>query len=229
MGTPELTISDWDGYAARWSAMHGGFDPRHSLPWVQVWMRLAYRCGRGLARLSVRPATITGVGFAAAVGTPLVLLAGTRWAVIAASLVLVTVLSETLDGAVAVITGKITPLGSFYEALAARVGEACWLAALWLAGAPGWLVAAAGAITWLHEYARTQATMAGTSPARMVTMAERPMRIAVSAIGLTLAGLATLLSAELAVGAATMAGTVWLLLSVGGLIQLTDSVHGTLR
>ncbi|MGH3648577.1 MAG: hypothetical protein ACRDTM_15560, partial [Micromonosporaceae bacterium] len=69
----------------------------------------------------------------------------------------------------------------------------------------------------------------GTSPARMVTMAERPMRIAVSAIGLTLAGLAILLSPELAIGAATMATTVWLLLSIGGLIQLADSVHGTLR
>ncbi|MGH3734775.1 MAG: CDP-alcohol phosphatidyltransferase family protein [Micromonosporaceae bacterium] len=229
MGTPELTVSDWDGYAARWSAMHGGFDPRYAVPWVQLWMRSAYRCGRALARLSVSAATITAIGAGAAVATPLALLLGPRWALLAASLVLVTGLSETLDSAVAVITGKITPLGSFYQAISARAGEAAWLTALWLAGAPGWLVAGAGALTWLHEYARTQATMAGTSPARMVTMAERPMRLAVAAVGLLLAGLAVLISEELAIGAATMAGTVWLLLSAGGLIQLADSVHGALR
>ncbi len=222
-------MSDWDGYAARWSAMHGGFDPRHSLRLVRTWMQLGYRCARALARLSVSAAAITATGFFASVATPLMLLIGPRWAIAAAILVLVTGLSETLDGAVAVITGRITPLSTFYEAVAARVGEACWLTALWLAGTPLWLAAAACAVSWLHEYAHAQAVMAGTSPARMVTMAERPMRLAVSALGLALAGAATLISAELAIGAATMATTVWLLLSVGGLIQLTDSVHTSLR
>jgi hypothetical protein len=55
------------------------------------------------------------------------------------------------------------------------------------------------------------------------------MRVGVSAIGLALSGLAALLSAELAVGTATMAAAVWLLLGIGGLIQLADAVHEALR
>jgi CDP-diacylglycerol--glycerol-3-phosphate 3-phosphatidyltransferase len=229
VATGELTIADWDGYAARWSKMHGGFDPRNSLPMVRTFMQLAYVCGRPLARRSVSAGALTTTGLVACVATPSVMLLGPRWAVLAAFLVVVTALAETLDGAVEVITGKITPLGIVYDAIACRIGEACWLAALWLAGAPGWLVAGACAVAWLHEYARTQAIMVGTRPSRMVTMAERPMRIGVSALGLALSGLATMLSAELAIGAATMAATVWLLLGIGGLIQLADAVHDVLR
>lgn len=229
MGTGELTI-DWDGYAARWSKMRGGFDPRQSPPPVRMFMRLAYVCGRPLARRrSVSAAALTTIGLVACLATPAVLLVGAWWAVLSALFVLVTALAETLDGAVAVITGRITPLGIVYDATAARIGEVCWLAALWLAGAPGWLVAGVGAVSWLHEYTRTQAIMLGTRPSRMVTMADRPMRVGVSAIGLALSGLAALLSAELAVGTATMAAAVWLLLGIGGLIQLADAVHEALR
>ncbi|MGH3655575.1 MAG: CDP-alcohol phosphatidyltransferase family protein [Micromonosporaceae bacterium] len=229
MATVELTIQDWDGYAARWSAMHGGFDPRHSVPLVRAWMRLTYVCGRPLARLSISAGALTWIGLLACMAAPSLLLLGPRWALAAAALVLFTMLAEGLDGAVAVIVGRITPLGTVYGAIAARLGEFCWLAALWLAGTPGWLAAAAGAVAWMHEYARAQAMMSGTSPARMATMAERSMRIAVAAIGLGLSGAATLVSPELGIGAATMATTVWVLLGLGGLVQLADAVNHSLR
>jgi CDP-diacylglycerol--glycerol-3-phosphate 3-phosphatidyltransferase len=229
VGTAELTVYDWDGYAARWTAMHGGFDPRRSSPLTRAWMRLAYGCARPLARISVRASALTTFSLLCCVGVPVPLFLGPVWALAAAGLVGLATFAETLGSAVAVVTGRITPLGTVYHAVAARLGEACWLAALWLAGVPAWLATGCCAVAWLHEYARTESTLSGMNPARMVTMAEHQMRFAASVVGLALSGLASLLSPELAVGAATMAATVWLLLGIGGLIQLADSVQHSLR
>jgi CDP-diacylglycerol--glycerol-3-phosphate 3-phosphatidyltransferase len=192
-------------------------------------MWLAYGCARPLARFSVPASALTAFGLLCCVGAPVLLLLGPVWALAAAGLVGLAAFAETLDSAVAVISGRITPLGTVYHAVAARLAEACWLAALWLAGVPAWLAAGCCAVAWLHEYARTESTLSGMSPARMVTMAEHRMRFAASVVGLALAGLATRLSPELAVGSATVAATVWLLLGIGGLIQLADSVQHSLR
>jgi hypothetical protein len=54
-------------------------------------------------------------------------------------LVLLSAVADTVDGAVAVIAGRATRLGQVDDSLADRLGEACWLVALWLVGAPGWL------------------------------------------------------------------------------------------
>ena len=230
MGTGELTGDDWDGYAARWSAMHGGFDPRQSLPVVRLWMFFTYLCGRPLARWSVSANTLTTFGVLLCLATPTVLLVAPRWwAVVAGALVLVTVMVESLDGAVAVIVGRITSLNRIYDAIARRLGEACWLAALALAGAPGWLAGGACAMAWLHEYTRSQAMMAGVGPTRMVTMGDRPMRVWAASVGLILAGLTTWVSPDLATGVATMAVTVWLMLGLGGLVQLIEAIYHALR
>ena len=50
-----------------------------------------------------------------------------------------------------------------------RIGELGWLAAFWVAGAPGWLVVAAGAASWLHEYLRARATAGGMAEIGAVT------------------------------------------------------------
>ncbi|MQA27018.1 MAG: CDP-alcohol phosphatidyltransferase family protein [Micromonosporaceae bacterium] len=229
MGTPQLTVDTWDGYAARWSAVHGGLDPRRATWAIRGWLRLAYLCGRPLARQRISANTLTSIGLLGSVAAPLVMLLGPGWATAAGAFVLVTALAGTVDGAVAVITGRATPWGTVYQAAACRIGEACWLTALWLAGAPSWLVVGACGVAWLHEYVRLQATLVGANRAATVTMAELPMRVSVSAAGLALSGVAHLVSAELAIGAATMAATVWLLLGVGGLIQLGDAVNTVLK
>ncbi len=230
MGAAGLTIRDWDGYAARWRIMHGGSDPRRSAPLARAWMRMAYRCARPLVRLSVPASAFTATGFVCSVAAPVFLVFGEPvWALAAAGVVVLAGFAETLDDAVSVVAGRITPLGTICHSVCARLAEASWLVALWLAGAPSWLAAGCCAVAWLHEYVRSQSALSGMSPARMVTMAERPMRYGASVVGLALSGLASLLSPELAYGAATMAATVWLLIGLGGLIQLADSVQHTLR
>ena len=96
-----------------------------------------------------------------ALATPFVAVGRGAWLFAAAGLVLLSALADTADGAVAVMTGRTTRLGGFYDSLADRVSEAAWLLALWLVGAPGVLVTACGALAWLHEYARARSVAVG--------------------------------------------------------------------
>lgn len=229
MAAPQLRVEDWDGYAARWSAMHGGFEPRGASAPVRGWLWLAFRLAYLLGRLGVKPATVTAVGVVICVGVPVSCVPGRFWPLAGAGLVVLAAFADTVDGAVAVCTGQVTRLGYLYDSVADRLAELSWIAALWLLGVPVWLVAAALAVSWLHEYIRARAMSAGMSGLGEVTVGEQPMRVAVAAAALALAGLAGLLNADLATGSATMAAAIWTLLGVTGLVQLGSAVHAALR
>jgi len=102
--------------------------------------------------------------------------------------------------------------------------EAAWLAAFWVGGARPWLVVAAGAASWLHEYARARATAAGMSEIGAVTVGERPTRVLIALFGLLAAGV----SGHAAV-ALDLAAAVWLGLTAVGLLQLTAAIRRALR
>ncbi len=136
--------------------------------------------------------------------------------------------ADSVDGAVAVATGRTTRLGYVYDSLADRIGEAAWLVAFWLVGAPGALVAAGGALSWLHEYVRARAVAAGMREIGAVTVGERPTRVCVAVAGLLLAGLSGLVEVDLAAGTITMATAVWVLLAAFGLGQLLSAVRRAL-
>ena len=55
---------------------------------------------------------------------------------------LLAAVADSVDGAVAVVTGRTTRLGYVYDSVADRLGEVAWLLAFWLVGAPGGLVVA---------------------------------------------------------------------------------------
>ena len=219
----------WDQYATRWSGLHGGVDPRDGSPMMRGWLRLAYRTGRVLARLGVPPATVTAIGLVLCVLVPLTVRQGTAAPVLGAGLVVLSTVADSADGAVAVITNRVTRLGYVYDAVVDRLGEAAWLCALWLLGAPVWVAVLAGALTWLHEYVRARATAAGMKGIGTVTLAERPTRAVIAALGLAFAGLGGLATPELAVGAVTLAGAAWLLFGLIGLGQLLVAVHLAFR
>jgi CDP-diacylglycerol--glycerol-3-phosphate 3-phosphatidyltransferase len=219
----------WDGYAAAWARLHGGFDPRQaSLP-VRGWLRMAYAIGAGLGRLGVSPTAVTAAGVVLSVAVPLLAAQGPGWPVAAAGVVLLCAVADSADGAVAVVTGRATRLGYVYDSLADRVGEVCWALALWAVGAPWPLATACAALSWLHEYARARATGAGMAGIGAVTSGERPTRALVSLIGLLLAGLAGLVAPEFGAGVATIAGAVWLLIALFGLGQLLKVIRAELR
>ena len=48
--------TDRVGYATRWKALHGGYDPQAAAFPVRGWFYLTYQAARGLARIGVSPA-----------------------------------------------------------------------------------------------------------------------------------------------------------------------------
>ena len=222
-------IPSWDSYASRWARLHGGYDPRRASPFVRGWLRLAYGLSRLLAPLPVSPNAVTAVGLALSAGVPLVAARGGVWPVAGALLLVGAALADTVDGALAVITDRASRLGQLYDSVADRLAEACWLAGLWLLGAPSLLVVLCGAVAWLHEYVRARAIPAGMADIGTVTVAERPTRILIAAFGLLLCGVGGLISPELAVGTATAATAIWAILGAVALGQLIGAVHHALR
>lgn len=220
----------WDEYASRWSRLHGGYDPRRASPLVRGWLRTAYGVGRPLAASPVTPNAVTVFGLLLSAGVPWVAGRGSSgWPLAAAGLVVVSGLADTVDGALAVVSGRTSRLGQLYDAVADRIAEACWLVALALVGAPGWLVVLCGGLAWLHEYVRARATVAGMTEIGAVTVAERPTRVLVVTFGLAVAGIGGTLRSELAVGAVTVATAIWTVLGTVAIGQLFLAVRRALR
>jgi phosphatidylglycerophosphate synthase len=219
----------WDEYATAWSSLHGGFDPNGTSPVVRGWLRLAYTGGRLLGRLGVGPTAVTAAGLVLCLAVPYSAAQGPVGLLIGAGLVLLAGAADALDGAVAVVTGKVSRIGFVYDSVADRLGELAWLAAFWLAGAPGLLVVAGGATSWLHEYVRARSAGAGMRGVGVVTVAERPTRVSVALVGLLLGGGAGLLRPELGASTVTLAAVAWLAFAVFGLGQLVTAVRRDLR
>ncbi len=223
------TTLTWDEYAKAWSSLHGGFDPLRTSPVVRGWLRLAYGGGSLLGRAGVGPTAVTATGLLICLGVPLAAARGPVGLLVAAVLVLLAGIADALDGAVAVVTGKVSRLGFVYDSVADRLGEAAWLTAFWLAGAPGPLVVAGGAACWLHEYIRARSAGAGMRGVGVVTVGERPTRVSVALVGLLFGGAAGLLRPELAAGTVTLAAVAWLAFAVFGLGQLITVVRRDLN
>ncbi|MFG1608232.1 CDP-alcohol phosphatidyltransferase family protein [Actinoplanes sp. NPDC049265] len=216
----------WDAYAVAWASLHGGFDPRTASPLIRGWIRIAWRAGVLLARLGLGPMAVTAGGLLLCLLVPVAALAGPAGWIGAGILVAAAAFADSFDGAVAVVTGRATRLGFVVDSVADRIGEAAWLLALWLAGAPAGLVVAAGGLSWLHEYVRARATAGGMADIGMVTVGERPTRIAVAIPGLLIAGVSSLV---LPLPIAAVAVAAGLALQLVGLVQLFLTVRRELR
>jgi CDP-diacylglycerol--glycerol-3-phosphate 3-phosphatidyltransferase len=221
-------LRTWDQYATRWAGLHGGVDPRTGSMFVEKWLRASYRTGRVLARMRIRASVVTTAGLVCNGLVVYVTAQHRYWPIVAAALVVVSGLLDTLDGAVAVITNRVTRLGYVYDSVADRLGEVAWVVALWLIGAPGWLAVLVGGLAWLHEYIRARATAAGMSEIGAVTLGERPSRIVLIVVGLVLSGVSALVAVDLPAGTATIVAAIFALLGVIGLIQLVAAVQTAL-
>jgi CDP-diacylglycerol--glycerol-3-phosphate 3-phosphatidyltransferase len=215
----------WEEYASAWSALHGGFDPEKASFLVRGWVRLAWRGGNALARLRVGPSAVTTLGLLLCVLVPVVALVSP---LAAGLVVLLASFADGLDGAVAVVSGRATRIGYVYDSVADRLGEAAWLVALWVAGAPAWLAVAAGGVSWLHEYVRARAASAGMPEIGVGTVAERTTRVSVAVSGLVVGGVAALVHDSWGAVVMTAAAAAWLALALIGLAQLVTAVRRAL-
>jgi CDP-diacylglycerol--glycerol-3-phosphate 3-phosphatidyltransferase len=196
--------------------------------WVRLWQRSAFAVARGLMRMKVSPSTVTTVGLCCALLVPLAALLGGGFLFLATALVVVAALADSVDSGVAVLANRTSAAGSFYDSVADRCSELAWLVALWLVGAPGALVAACGALTLLHEYARSRAALAGMPKVAAGTIAERSTRVLAVVGALLLGAVAGLISARLAAGVVTVAVAIWLVLALLSAVRFVGAVRATL-
>jgi CDP-diacylglycerol--glycerol-3-phosphate 3-phosphatidyltransferase len=166
-----------------WSDLHDGYDVGRSRL-VRGWLGLVHRLARPMVARDV-PATaltVAGVGSAAAtLRSP---------PPVAAGLVLATALCDGLDGAVALgrrASGRSTARhGTAIDHTADRVTDVLFAAALARAGAPVPLAFAAAVTTLGYETLRAWLRRTGR-PGPLVTVGERPIRVAVVCAGLVVA------------------------------------------
>jgi CDP-diacylglycerol--glycerol-3-phosphate 3-phosphatidyltransferase len=193
-------------YFERWATLHGGLDPRTSIP-VQLWLTVTYVLARPLALLRLSPNAVTLLGMLVALGVPYLVLQD-RW-FLAGCVALVAGVIDNLDGAVAIMTGKSSDFGYVLDSVADRVGDVALLVALGLAASTHWPAVMAAFLSFLQVYTRARAYAVGFTEIGVISLSERPTRVLISGMFLI---------------AAAVAGTTWA--NVGGWVALVVSVLG---
>jgi phosphatidylglycerophosphate synthase len=212
---------DLPAYVREWSRLHG-YDPSGNR-FVQGWLRLSYAVGRPVAAAGISPHLVTALGVVAAAGAAVVADEGRPGLlVLAAGLVLGSAVLDGMDGAVAVLSGRATRVGALLDSAADRVSDLLLLAALWQAGADPYLCVLAGALTFLLEYVRARAGVAGLTDVGVVTVGERPTRVVVVVAGV-------LMTAALGAGWASPAAGAVAGLTAIGLVQFVGVAVRRLR
>jgi phosphatidylglycerophosphate synthase len=211
-----------DDYLAAWSRWHGGTGT--STPLVRGWLSLAYALARPLAGLP--PVVATALGLLAAVAAIGPALAGGLWLLATGVLVGLSGLLDSLDGALAIGTGRASRRGFVLDSAVDRLTEAAYATALWAAGAPGWLAVVFGALCWLPDYLRARAGQAGVAETGALTVWERPTRVILT--GMTMVGAGVLSGLGFADLVVTVGAAAGALLGAVGVVQLGFSLRAML-
>jgi phosphatidylglycerophosphate synthase len=218
-----MTIASKQAYLATWSDLHGGYSPRRGgLVWG--YLSVMYAVAAPLARRRVPPDAVTLSALALTCVAPwLVANPDPVRLLAAAALIGVTGLLDGVDGAVAVLQERTSAWGSVLDSVADRATEIVYLLTLLVLGAPWPPLVVAGVMTLLQEYVRARAGMAGLTEIAVVTISERPTRIALTAMAC--AGLAGLSLMNVVWPLAAATAWVWSALAVVSFIQITFAVR----
>lgn len=213
-------MNERGGYLGEWSRLHGG---HHPTGLTARWLSFVHALSGPLVRRGVGPAAVTASGVL--VGAAVPLLAHGRWALAAALAVLVSGVLDSLDGAVAVRSGRASRFGAVVDSMADRLVDTAYVVALWALGAPGWLCALGGGLAAGQEYARARAAAVGMPGVGAISVWERPTRVLLTAFILLPAGLAPDHAGTLA-----LAGALgWVGFGLVGNAQVLTSVRRSLN
>ena len=183
---------------------------------VGAYTALMYRLALPFARHRVSPNTLSALGTVWSFAALLAAWRAGSWTFAVAGLCVLSGLLDGLDGAVAALTNRATPLGNVVDSVSDRVSDSCFIAALSLLGARGSLVLLTLGSVALLEYTRARAGVAGLREVGVVTVGERPTRL----VGVTIGAVAIGLSPER--GAFVASGTAVVIagLTVIAVLQL---------
>jgi phosphatidylglycerophosphate synthase len=185
---PVEPVPDREGYFDRWSATHGGYDPRTGSVWVRGWLSIVLVLARPLARVGVSPDVVTFASLWLALVVLGLALSGGALAVVAGVLVVASALLDSLDGGLAVLEDRQSAWGYVLDSVVDRCSDVVWVLAAVALGCPLELALAVVFGIFLLEYLRARAGNAGFDEVGVVTVAERPTRVIVLAPTLAVCG-----------------------------------------
>jgi phosphatidylglycerophosphate synthase len=189
MGRTSDDPPDLAEYRRRWVEQHHttDIDPAtHSF--VRPYTAVMFRLARPFARAGAHPDVITAAGLL--LGVAVWGLAGSRLgAAFAAVIVVCSLLTDGVDGAVAAMTGRSTRFGAVLDSVVDRAVDLLWLGALVRVGARVEWAVAGGAALFFLEYVRARGLAAASADgsvaeAGVITVGERPTRMMAAAVGL---------------------------------------------
>ncbi len=193
-------------YFERWATLHGGLDPRTSIP-VQAWLTVTFLLAKPLAAIRLSPDAVTVLGLLVALTVP-------YWVIrdqylLAGVVALLAGLIDNLDGAVAILTDTSSDFGYVLDSVADRVGDVALLVGLGLAATNPWPAVGAALLAFLQEYARARAAGVGFTEIGVISLSERPTRVLVAGMFLI---------------ATWAAGPIWA--QIGGWVALALGAFG---
>ncbi len=201
-----------ENYFAGWSELHGGVEISGI---VKAWLTISYRISRPLVSLKISPNALSLLGVVAAIFTYTE--AKHKYVI---AILLLSLLSDGVDGTVAILSGKASKRGAMVDAICDRVGETFWALALYKLGAPAWIVTSAWLFAFTQEYARARIAGLGDYRIDIVTIAERPVRASFLAVAIV--------AFDLKIAAVTTLAIVWALQQAVALVMVMRSGYNRL-
>ncbi|HCT76007.1 MAG TPA: CDP-alcohol phosphatidyltransferase [Micromonosporaceae bacterium] len=218
----------WDEFVVGWAVVYDGYDMRYAPAPRRRLLGVTYRVGRVLAGFGVRPGSLMLISVMCSLAVPLLAYRGGSWAAAALLAMLAGLGADTLGSALTVLTGRVSRLSTFYQALAERVAEICWLCALALLGARPGLIVVVAMLVWMHEYVRARVGAAALRPTATTTVGDRSTRTWLVLAALLVAALSAQVGNDLAAGAVTLVVVTWLALAMIGIGQLLGIIRKVL-
>lgn len=199
-------------YREQWSGLHGNATPSRI---VSGWLAVAEFLARPFVALRISPHVVSFLGLALAIVSWRL---SPHW--IASLIVVISLIFDGLDGAVAVMREKVTAQGGILDSALDRAGEAFWAAALFVAGADARVVLIAWLVALVQEYARARGLSLLPHSSISAAVCERPVRALVIAAGIAMSQLW---------GGANLWALFWLTLQLISLGQVWIANRNLLR
>ena len=217
---PTSQLPDVAAYGPIWQQQHRApdVDPTHGM--VGAFLRITYALAAPLARIGIRPDVITLFGLWLASAAVVTARIGPNWPILAALVVVISALTDGVDGCVAGLTMRASQRGYVLDSMVDRMSDVLFVVALLVAGGGSrstyWAgMAAVGALMML-EYLRARAGNAGQGEVGVVTVGERPTRVIAATLGLAAIGVRPSSAAVIATGSLMMMAVA----GAAGFIQL---------
>ena len=201
----------FEEYLARWSALHG--DATATFP-IRLWLRATFAIAVPFRWL--HPNVITMAGLVIALATVVFDLTVNLSSLALALVILSLGVVDSLDGIVATVTHRNSTFGAFLDSIVDRGIDVSIALLLLNHGAPLSAVLIVICLTLLHEYMRARAMGLGMTEVGVITVGEKPMRIAIGVMFF----LACAVLPEHSVFLVAIAAYVWTVLAFVACVQL---------